>query len=223
MQVQKIHYSCNNITNSSKNKNTSRFYNVSFEGGKQKLISISTDSFKFECAKKIYSKMQKYLKLIGNSGSIENIKVMSDKWTYTYTLIDVFKHLGEEADLLLSINKKPDKTHINLSRKLPGKQMKMTVLDALFDKNGQMINGSFAPEHLQFERNGANVRRMIRKGKQYLPVGTNDKEWDFLGQRVGSNIKEDFVYNRTILEEDNSAGGAFEVFLELARLKTSIF
>ena len=223
MQVQKIHYTCNNITNSSKNKNTSSFYNVSFEGGKQKLISISTDSFKFECAKKIYSKMQKYLKLIGNSGSIENIKVMSDKWTYTYTLIDVFKHLGEEADLLLSINKKPDKTHINLSRKLPDKQMKMTVLDAIFDKNGQMINGSFTPEHLQFERNGANVRRMIRKGKQYLPVGTNDKEWDFLGQRVGSNIKEDFVYNRTILEEDNSVGGTFEIFLELARLKTSIF
>ena len=222
MQIQKIHYNYNNIVNSGKNQNTSSFYNVSFEGGKQKLISISTDSFKFESTKKIYSKIQKYLKLIGNEGSIENIKVMSDKWSYTFTLTDV-KNLGEEADLLLSINKKSDKAHINLSRKFSDKQKKMTVLEALFDKNGQMINGSFFPEHLQFERNGANVRRMIRKGKQYLPVGTNDKEWDFLGQRVGSNIKEDFVYNRTVLEEDNSAGGAFEIFLEFARLKTSIF
>ena len=46
----------------------------------------------------------------------------------------------------------------------------------------------------------------------YLPVGGNDKEWSCLG-------KENLSSHTLIDDSDKSA---FDIFIELARLKTSI-
>ena len=69
MQVQRVQSSYNNY-------NKRNIYNTSsigFKGGKQQLISITADSFSSEYTKKLYSKIQKYFKLIGDYFSLSAI------------------------------------------------------------------------------------------------------------------------------------------------------
>lgn len=81
-----------------------------------------------------------------------------------------------------------------------------------------MFNGRFLPvKTLNFERDKRNTRRMFSNftGITYMPVGGNDRDWsclDTLGSRKLSS------YGLV----DESEKGAFEIFIELARLKTSL-
>ena len=93
------------------------------------------------------------------------------------------------------------------------------ILDVTLDKNGQMINGQFMSEggHWSFERGKNNIRRMNDLfGNAYLPVGNNDREWSCLGNKISPSDKTKYI------QFWESVQGAFEIFLELARLKTVI-
>lgn len=63
MQIIPTGYNTYNL-NQIKSKNTSNLSQVNFTGTVQKLVSANTNSFKTETAKKIYSQIQKYLKII---------------------------------------------------------------------------------------------------------------------------------------------------------------
>ena len=121
-----------------------------------------------------------------------------------------------DADVCLSITKNDRNSTIKLYHKfLNSKKNDALILNASLDKNGQMFKGEFFPENLVFERDGKNIRRMYSnfKGDKYIPVGDNDREWwRYLGKSKPSSEE--------LIEE--SEKGAFEIFIELARLKTSI-
>lgn len=209
MQVQRIQSSYNNY-------NKRNIYNTSsigFKGGKQQLISISADSFSSEYTKKLYSKIQKYFKLIGNSGNLKEVKLLHEKKQCCTSkmpyIIDV------DADVCLSVNKGDRNSNLKLYHKFSDvKKNDELIFDVTLDKNGQMIQGQFIPEPLSFVREKGNVRRMYSayRGDSYLPVGGNDREWSCLGRKNLSST--------TLI--DDSDKSAFEIFIELARLKTSI-
>lgn len=199
MQINPISYSCSN-SNKIKSKNVSE---VNFLGAKQKLISVNTDSFRTKEAKKIYDKIQGYLKLL-KEGSIKNVKILHENRNgkECYVL--------RESDILLSINRSSDNFKLRLSKKY-NDHSESTLLEANFDKNGQMFSGYDFERQLHFERTNSNLRRMSSMGNTYLPVGQNDKEW----QSNGSTIN-------TIPLIDCVSDGVYEIFIELARLHTSI-
>lgn len=196
---------------------------VDFRAKKLQFVSVSPVDFKKEASKKLYSNIQKFIKLVGDSGSIKDAVIMREKGRYFNSkTIDFF---DADANILLSINKTKDNMHLNLKRKYSETSKGVVLLDATFNKDGQMVQGKFPLENMNFERYGANVRRMVRdNGTVYKPVDGNDREWDSLGGRFPSASDEFKFYGRPInsIEEDTSDGGAFEIFIELARLYTSI-
>ena len=210
MQIQRVqinysNYNKQNILNNAE---------INFSGAKQKLVPISSDSFKSESAKKLYSKIQRYFQTIGESGSVKDVKLMNEKLRefhsdYPYMFNNV------DADVCLSINKGDRNSNIKLYHKYQNAQKKdVPIFNATIDKNGQMFVGEFFPKNLMFERNGKNIRRMYSNFSEdkYLPIGNSDKEWSCLGKPKLSS--ERLIYD--------SEKGAFEIFIELARLKTSI-
>ena len=209
MQVQRIQSSYNN-------NNKRNIYNTSsigFKGGKQQLISITADSFSSEYTKKLYSKIQKYFKLIGDMGNIKEVKLLHEKKHYHISkmpyIIDV------DSDVCLSVNKGDRNSNLKLYHKFSDvKKNDELIFEVTLDKNGQMIQGQFFPEPLSFVREKGNVRRIYSafSGDSYLPVGGNDREWSCLG---GKNLS-----STTLI--DDSDKSAFDIFIELARLKTSI-
>lgn len=208
MQIQKIQ--------NSYNYNKRNIYNgssIGFHGGKQQLITISSDSFGSEYTKKLYSKIQKYFQMIGDSGNIKEVKLLHEKKQCCISkmpyIIDV------DADICLSVNKRDSNSNLKLYHKFSdGKRRDEFMLNVTLDKNGQMIHGQFFPETLSFVREKGNIRRMYSafRGDSYLPVGGDDKEWSCLG-------KENLSSHTLIDDSDKSA---FEIFIELARLKTAI-
>lgn len=209
MQVQRIqsgyNYSKQNVYNGQ---------SIGFQGGKQQLIPISADSFKSEYTKKLYSKIQKYFQLIGDSGNIKEVILLHEKkhcgiYKMPY-IIDV------DADVCLSLNKGDRNSNLKLYHKFSdGQRNDEIMFDITLDKNGQMIQGQiFLPQAISFVRDKRNVRRMYSTNisNSYLPVGGNDKEWSSLS-------KERLSSHNLINDSEKSA---FEIFIELARLKTSI-
>ena len=152
MQVQRVQSSYNNY-------NKRNIYNTSsigFKGGKQQLISITADSFSSEYTKKLYSKIQKYFKLIGDSGNLKEVKLLHEKKHYRISkmpyIIDV------DSDVCLSVNKGDRNSNLKLYHKFSDvKKNDELIFDITLDKNGQMIQGQFIPEHLSFVRDKGNV------------------------------------------------------------------
>ena len=207
MQVQRIQ------NNNYNKQNMYHCSSIGFQGGKQQLISISADSFHSEYTKKLYSKIQKYFQMIGDSGNIKEVKLLHEKKHCCTSkmpyIIDV------DADVCLSVNKGDRNSNLKLYHKFSdGKRNDELMFDVTLDKNGQMIQGQFLPQTLSFVREKGNVRRMYStlSGDSYLPVGNNDREWSCLGKKNLSS--------HTLI--DDSDKSAFEIFIELARLKTSI-
>ena len=208
-------YENNNLINNQKPlKNTSDIVNINFQGG-QKLIPITKDSLKKKTAQKLYYEIKKYIKLIGENGSVKDVKLpgLSEKAIANVSQYDYFSN---DADIFLTINRNDKNTSIQVTRKFVGHSKGIVLLNAAFDKNGQMIQGSFPLENISFVRQKPNIRRMIQRGQQFSPIDGNDREWDCLGRRIPSDLTCMTYY-------DDSAGGAFELFIEFARLYTSIF
>lgn len=194
-------------------QNMSNIQSIGFQGGKQRLIPISADSFRSEYTKKLYSKIQKYFQLIGDSGNIKEVKLLHEKKHCSISkmpyIIDV------DADVCLSVNKGDRNSNLKLYHKFSdGKKNDELMFDVTLDKNGQMIRGQFFPQTVSFVRDKGNIRRMYSAihGDSYLPVGSNDREWSCLGKE---NLSSHTL-------TDDSEKSAFEIFIELARLKTSI-
>ena len=210
MQVFKIQNGYNNNYYKRNIYNSSR---ISFQGGKQQLIAISENSFSSEYTKNLYSKIAKYFKLIGDSGNIKEIKLLHEMKHYC---IDKEPYMIKvDADVCLSVNKGDRNSNIKLYHKYSdGKRNDDLMFDVTLDKNGQMIKGQFFPRYLSFERDTKNIRRMHDDlhDDSYLPVGGNDREWSCLGK---GNLSPKILL-------DDSEKSAFEIFIELARLKTSI-
>ena len=182
--------------------------------GSQKLIPISLDTFKRDSAKTLYSKIRQYVNLIGQNGTIDKeFRIMSEK----SSIPDSNYFLNKDADVFMTIKRADKDLHINLTRRTVDKSNNMVLLEATLNKDGQMINGRYPLHHLTFERYGANVRRMKKYGEQYLPIAENDREWDFCGKRLTGSPSDIRSING-----DDCVGGAFEVFMELARLHTSV-
>lgn len=222
MRILNINYNLN--TNQKKIQRQPNKYPVNFGAAKPQLTQIIPGEFRTETAKKLYSKIQKYIQLICSSGNIQNVRIMTEDGHYfNEKTLDFFDTKG---NILLSVTKNNENTHININRKYSDTSKGIILLDALFDKNGQMIKGRFPLDKLIFERTGANVRRMKRSdGTIFMPVKGNDREWDQLGGRLPS-VSENTVQKThrplNFIEKDNTDGGAFELFIEFARLYTSI-
>lgn len=214
MQVQRVQ----NNYNKSVYLNRLQNQNISFQSGKQQLTAISADSFNSESAKKLYSKIQRYFQLIGKEGCIKDKKLLHET-THYFSSKPPFI-IEAETDVCLSINKREKNSNIKLFHKYaePEKNDNL-IFEAILDKNGQMINGHFlAPgDSLSFAREKRNLRRMHSLyGEVFSPVGGNDREWSYLSRTLSPSEKSKYT------QFDDSIQGAFEIFLELARLKTAI-
>ena len=186
--------------------------------GTERVIPISTDNFNGETAKKLYQKIHKYVKLAGENGSVKDAKIMSEEG-YDLGRKTKFSQLKKSADVVLSVNRVDGDLHIALGRNNKDKSREFMLFDAIFDKNGQMKEGMFPLEKMTFNRYGNNTRRLKKQETCFLPVAENDREWlSTSGLRISPSSSENLWY----VNEDNAVGGAFEVFLELARLHTSI-
>lgn len=194
MQIIPVGYRAYN-SNQMKSKNVS---SVNFNGVNQKLIPVNVDSFKTETAQKMYSKIQKYFQLIGREGSMKNIKIMDG---------DIACY---ESDVILSINKTIDKSKIRLAKKCYDNEDGITILEATFNKDGQMVLGELPSATLHFERTKPNVRRMRDDSFTYLPMRQNDKEWSANGRKP---------HGIFYFKDDSDA---YDIFIELGRLNTSI-
>jgi hypothetical protein len=218
MQVQRVQNNCINISaNYTGKQNIPNINNISFRAGRQKLIAIATDSFNSESAKKMYPKIQKYYNLIGEYGGIKDIKLLQGK-VHDYSSKPPFINYVD-ANVCLSINKREKNSIVKLYYKyFDTKKKDATIFEATLDKNGQMINGQFLIlDNLLFERDKRNMRRMYSSstGITYMPVGGNDKEWYCMDTIGSKKLSPKYLI-------DDSEQGALEIFLELARLKTSI-
>ena len=192
-------------------------YPVSFKSIRKPLVAVSEDAFNSTTAKKLYSKMRKYLQLIGDDGRVENVRVLNETSHYYDSRARVLDGFDSEADIFMSISKNKEAANLSLSRKYKDSVKEAFVIfNADFNKDGQMIYGKFPSEGLRFERNINNVRRIYRDKKIYLPQSGNDKAWEHAGREL---LAGDY----RVFANDDSTKGAFEIFLELARLFTSIY
>lgn len=216
MQVQRVQNNYNN--NFNRKQNISNIQNISFQGIKPQLSAISTDAFNSESTKKLYSKIQKYFQLIGKEGSIKDKKLLQEQTQYFSSKPPFI--IKTETDICLSINKREKNSNIQLYRKFSDSQKNNAlILDAILDKNGQMTDGHFFAEgdSLYFERDKRNLRRMQGPfGRIYMPLGSNDREWSYFGDKISPSDKAKYV------QFGDSVQSAYEIFLELARLKTVI-
>lgn len=199
MQITPICYRAYNL-NQPSTKNVST---INFNGAKSKFIPVNTDSFNSETAKKLYSQIQKYIQIIGREGNIKNVKIMNENTNSV---------LPYKSDVLLSIDRTADNLKLKLSQKFKGDTSDFTILEANFDKNGQMISGFLPDKSLKFERTNRNIRRINDNESTFMPVGGNDKDWNVYGKRI-----DNITYLKNSVEN-----GVYEIFMELSRLNTSI-
>ncbi len=181
-----------------------------------RLVSISTDSFSRDTAKKLYLGISKYIRLAGKNGSFKEARIMTEKGIRDNPNVPA---LAKEADILLSLNRTGENMHLTLARKNFDKSKNDILFDVLVNKDGQMIEGRYPLEHMTFERRGANVRRLKKHNSQYLPIAGNDREWNCNGTRISGVCGDNLWYAG---REDNAISGAFEIFMEMARLHTSV-
>ena len=209
MQIQPINYVKYN-SDKIMQKNPSFADKVSFSGGKQQLEAVVTDNFKTETAKKLFTTMQKYYKMLSGGGRINEVKILSENLEfYNYKTNEKFSSV---VDTLMSIQKNPQLTIIRLYRMYPNK-FKHCIFDAVFDSDGQMTEGEYKIPKIKFERKNGNIRRMEYLSGSILPYGDNDREW------VGLSAECLPIYQRY---GDNSTRGMYEIFIELARLYTTL-
>jgi hypothetical protein len=111
----------------------------------------------------------------------------------------------------MSIRKDTNRAFLKMHQVAPGKR-KRCVFSADLNKDGQMVCGEYSMHsNLKFVRDGNNVRRMNSSGdRALLPHGDNDKEWG-----LSPEVTPD--------KEEYSSYGLFEIFIELARLHTSLY
>lgn len=176
---------------------------VNFQGAKN-LQAIDINSFKDDGAKLLYGKIKKYLQIIGNSGKVENVP------------------LNKSGDMFLSINKNINS--VNKTKILIKNKNNECLMNANFNKDGQMTVGDFADIH--FERTDRNKRTMYCSEKRKIttyyesrflsPHGYDDREFGFL-----SSEKSDYITPSA--KNGSSKASLFELFIEFARLHTSIF
>lgn len=214
MRVQKIqNVSSKKFTNVENRHNVSKIHNINFQANAQRLTALSADSFKSESAKLIFLKVQKYYKLLGEYGNIKDVKILHEKLHSLSSRQPCENNV--EADLCLEISKMERNSNLKLYHQyINSKKKNVVVLDATFNKNGQMINGAFLPaENLLFERSNNNARQMYSNFHKafYSPNRNRGKDWLYLGSALSSD---------KLIEE--SEKGVFEIFLELAKLRTSI-
>ncbi len=157
---------------------------------------------KTESGQKIYGKIQKYLRLIGREGKVNDASILNDG----------------ASTMKLSIDRNARKTVLSLNVLNADSNSKTNLLNALFNENGQMINANLNGGKLHFERKGKNIRKIEEQTgavvRSYRPVGTNDKNWDCHGKNLQLNINNENI---------DLLNGISEIFFELARLSTSIF
>lgn len=206
MQIMPVSYGYYQTRCTSKN-------NVSFSGGKQELIPVAVETFKTDSARKMYPKIRGIFRMIGNCGGVKEAAIFSEP-THYYSF-EKHGFVDSRADVLLSISKNTGVTNMTLSKQYADTQKRMLLMDVFFDNEGKMIKGSLPSERMEFERKGVNVRRMKCNGNLYLPVAGKEKVWEHSGTHLTSN-------DCVATVENNSRGGAFEIFMELARLKTSV-
>ena len=191
---------------------------VNFQGCRQ-LVAITEDSFERNSAKKMYYKIRQYLKLIGDSGSVKDTKIYKEHGKYYNQRTG--EKFESDAFVLMSMKKEKDITHLNLRRKYSDTSKGIILLDAQFNKDGQMVKGKFPPDDLFFERQKSNLRRLSgSETSNFIPVGSNDKEWSHISGLLPKTSNKSFL--KTYYSDD-SACGAYEIFMEFARLYTSIF
>lgn len=183
---------------------------VNFNGGKQSLVAISTNDFKTNTAKKLYSAIHKFFQIVGDSGNIEEVKILSENLEF-YNKYKTEK-FTTNVDTLMSIQKNVDKAILKLYRQYPSKK-KHCVFEAEFDKDGKMVQGQYNIAHLKFERGNDNIRRIKLGDTTLLPHGYNDREWG-LDPRILPALHR---------SGDNSTRGMYEIFIELARLYTTMY
>ena len=159
--------------------------------------------------------MRKYFQLIGDNGRIENVKVLNESGRYYENMGQYPSGFNSQAEIFLSIYKNHETSNVILHRKYDAPFDGYIIFNANFDKNGQMVYGKLPPDGLTFERNHCNARKIYRDKKIDLPVSGNDKLWECAGRDLISGNSRTFT-------NDDSTKGAFEIFIELARLKTSI-
>ena len=199
-------------------KNSSKSTNV-VSGHAEKdiegLVSITKDSFSRETAKKLYSGISKYIKVAGKNGSFKEVRLMTEQGVDK----PCAPALAKGADIVFSLDRAGENMHLTLTRKNIDKSQNDILFDALVNKEGQMVEGRYPLEHMTFVRRGANVRRIRKSKSQFLPIAGNDREWACNGSRISSTSGNNLWYAG---EEDNAISGAFEIFMEMARLHTSV-
>ena len=169
--------------NYNQTKTISKPKTINFLAAKH-LQPIDPNSFKSNDTKTIYEKIKKYLRIIGNSGKVENVP------------------LNKTDDIFLSIKKDTDRTNMHISTSDPQR-----FIDATFNKDGQMTLGDAACLH--FERSGKNKRIIRSPYGDYTPQGIDDRRW---------GVSDVGVVTNNYLKDP-----LFELFLEFARLYTSIY
>ena len=196
--------------NKTTQKNTSGVPNLAFSGAKQQLIAVATEDFRTETAKKLYSSIHNLFQNIGNAGNINDVKILSENLEFYNKKIR--QKFTTNVDTLLSIKKSPNTAVLQLFRQYPSK-FKHCVFEAELDKDGQMVNGSYQIGNLKFERKNYNIRRMQVGERTLLPHGDNDREWNITSEILPALQR----YG------DNSTRGMYEIFIELARLYTTLY
>ncbi len=178
-------------------------------GSRIEFIPINEDSLCTKTGVKLLKKIKLYLQRIGKEGKVPEVTVHTE----TERLFDNGFY-DVDSKTLLSMNKGANTTHLCLTKKYSNETNSSVLLDAIFDKNGQMEKGRCPSHGLSFERGGRNIRRMKRHNDNYMPISGNDREWDCCGNRLPSVTKSN---------KDDANAGCYELFLEFARLYTSIF
>ncbi len=209
MQIRPVN--CNDsYLNNNKQKAISNVSALKFSGIRQPLIAIATEDLKTETAKKLFTRIHKYCQMTKNGGNISDIKILNEnlKFYNRYR----FEDFTTSVDTLMSIKNDSEKGVLRLYRMYPNKA-KQCVFEAQLDKNGQMVRGMYKYGNLQFERNKDNVRRLKVNNNQRLPHGDNDREWGLTTEILP-------IYQQY---EDDSTRGMLEIFIELARLYTSVY
>lgn len=156
---------------------------INFQASKH-LQPINPSSFKNDSTRILYTKIKKYLQLLGSIGKIKDIP------------------LSKSGDIFLSINKDIDKTNIRVTT-----NNCKNFIDANFNKDGQMTIGDIGNFH--FERSNKNKRIIQTPYGDYTPHGYDDRKWGLTDDGSIEYVSKD--------------DPLLEIFLEFARLYTSIF
>ena len=209
MQIRPVNYSDYRI-NKTTQKSSPVASSVSFSGIRRALTTVAPENFKSDTAKKLFSQIHKYCQILKTGGSLNEVKILSEDLDFlNYKTMQDFT---TKVDTLLSIKSDSEKALIKLYRRYQDKT-KHCLMEAQLDKKGQMVKGMHHYGRLRFERNKNNIRRLYSYDAKLLPYGDNDKEW---------GLSKDILPIRH-QRGDNSSTGVFEIFIELARLYTTMY